>query len=761
MKFFARKQMDFPDDEIMRLRRKLAEAERRIRALEEKAERVAFLDAVVQGIAEPVVVIDTEHNIILRNAAADGFWGLPKEGETYYKCHEVLHGEKEPCDKVGWPCPVRQVMETGQPVTVPHEHVREGGKRLYEILASPLVISGELVGIIETARDITESRKAADELEKTKSRLEFLTNNNPAVLYASEARGTWRATYISANVRDVLGYEPDDFLRNPGFGIDHIHPDDRERAVAAAEHIFEGETVQNEYRFLHKDGSWRWMHDEIRLVRGADGQPLECIGYWIDITDRKLAEILLKESEERFRSIYESSLDAIIVSSPEGRNFAANPAACRMLGYTEEELMGIGRDGIVDHSDPHLLKYLEDRKNRGSARAELTLVRKDGSKFPADVTASLFLDREGRPRASVIMRDITRRKRDDEELKKFKFILENAGEEFYLIDMAGNFEFVNRAALRSLGYSKEELLGLNLSDIDPNYSRIRIPGHFEDLRRGDLAPFETVHRTKDGRLVAKEVKSVYLEIENKGYVCSFVRDVSERKALERQRSDFLAMVTHDLKSPLTAILGYSELIKDECLRRGDESVRAMAEAVEQGGHKLLRLVEDFLTVSRMETETLELKKAPADVIDVLAKVEREFSLQAKNSGISLTVKSPREPMPQPYIDRPQVERVLGNLVQNAINYTPSGGSINLGAEESLKEGRRYIKVFVSDTGRGIPKEEQPKVFSKYYRSSRTAGIKGSGLGLTIAKAITEAHGGWIELESEPGKGSIFSLFLPV
>ncbi len=389
MKFFARKQMDFHDDEIKRLRRRLAEAEGRVHALEEKAEKTGFLEAVVFGVAEPILVIDRNYNIILKNPAADGFWGLPKGGKAF-KCHEVLHGIEEPCKRESWPCPLRQVLETGKPVTVLHEHRGESGVRKYELLASPLVLSGELVGITETARDITE-----------------------------------------------------------------------------------------------------------------------------------------------------------------------------------------------------------------------------------------------------------------------------------------------------------------------------------------------------------------------------------RKALERHRSDFLAMVTHDLKSPLTAILGYSELIKDECERRGDESVRAMAEAVEQGGHRLLRLVEDFLTVSRMEAEKLELKKAPADIREVLAKVEKDFHLQAKNSGISLSAELPDGTMPQPLIDRPQVERVLGNLVQNAINYTPSGGSIIIGAEESSKDGRGYIKVFVSDTGRGIPKEEQEKVFSKYYRSSRTAGIRGSGLGLTIAKAITEAHGGWIKLESEPGKGSTFSLFLPV
>ena len=512
MKFFARKQVDFPDDEIKRLRSRLAEAEGRISALEEKAERVGFLEAVIQGVAEPILVIDRNYNIILKNPAADGFWGIPKDGKIF-KCHEVLHGMDGPCEKKDWPCPLRQVLETGKPVTVQHEHRTESGVRLYELLASPLVLSGELIGIIETARDVTESLKS---------------------------------------------------------------------------------------------------------------------------------ELFLRESEERFRSLFENSMDAIIVSSPEGRNYAANPAACRMLGYTEEELIKVGRDGIVDKFDPNLPGYLEERASKGKARAELTLVRKDGTRFLAEVSAAVFTDREGRQRASVIMRDIT-----------------------------------------------------------------------------------------------------------------------ERKALERQRSDFLAMVTHDLKSPLTAILGYSELIKDECERRGDEGVREMAEAVEQGGHKLLRLVEDFLTVSRMETENLELKKAPADIREVLEKVEEDFYLQAKNSGIALSVGLPQGPMPQPYIDRPQVERLLGNLVQNAINYTPTGGSISIGAEESVMGDRRYIKVSVSDTGRGIPKEEQGKVFSKYYRSSRTAGIKGSGLGLTIAKAIAEAHGGWIELESEQGKGSTFSLFLPV
>lgn len=639
MKFFAKKRMDFPDDEIRILRRRLAEAEGRIRALEEKASRAGLLEAVIQGVAEPILVIDRDYNVVLKNPAADGFWGLPKDGKTF-KCHEVLHGGDKPCDRKDWPCPLRQVLETGEPVTVLHEHRRGAGVRKYELLASPLVLSGELGGIIETARDITESEKAAAELRRRESQQRAILDSIPDMAWLKDRDSRFIAVN-EAFAAAAGGLKPEDLAGKTDYDVwpeglaDHYITDDREVLET-------GERKSVEEPLEGADGEIRWIYTIKTPIRNAMGEITGTAGIARDITKRKRAELLLRESEERFRSLFENSLDAIIVSSPDGRNYAANPAACRMLGYAEEELIRVGRDGIVDKFDPNLPGYLEERAAKGRARAELTLVRKDGLRFPAEVSASVFMDREGRQRASVI-----------------------------------------------------------------------------------------------------------------------IRDISERKALERQRSDFLAMVTHDLKSPLTAILGYSELIKDECERRGNESVRDMAEAVEQGGHRLLRLVEDFLTVSRMETEKLELKKTPADVREIIAKVEKDFQLQAKNSGISLSAGLPGGTVPQPNIDRPQVERVLGNLVQNAINYTPAGGSIIIGAEESSKDGRGYIKVFVSDTGRGIPKEEQAKVFSKYYRSSRTAGIKGSGLGLTIAKAISEAHGGWIELESEPGKGSTFSLFLPV
>jgi signal transduction histidine kinase len=231
----------------------------------------------------------------------------------------------------------------------------------------------------------------------------------------------------------------------------------------------------------------------------------------------------------------------------------------------------------------------------------------------------------------------------------------------------------------------------------------------------------------------------------------------EDAQMEAQRkADMLAMITHDLKSPMTSILGYAELIttKDSI----DADTLAMTEVIYHNGNKALGLIEDFLTFSRIESGKMQLKAVPEDVCRILAEGYEDFSVTAKKKGI--TFRTSACELPLTMIDKKHFQRVIANLLQNAFNYTGKGGSVTLTAEDGKKlEG--FITIAVSDTGPGISKEDQDKIFDKYYQVRKTSRTKGSGLGLAIVKAVTEAHGGRVELISAPGKGSTFKLHLPV
>lgn len=237
------------------------------------------------------------------------------------------------------------------------------------------------------------------------------------------------------------------------------------------------------------------------------------------------------------------------------------------------------------------------------------------------------------------------------------------------------------------------------------------------------------------------------------------RDITDRINMERQRSDFLAMVTHDLRSPLTVILGYAEMILDMKEQTLDQLTADMVRGIRQSGRKIHGLVEDFLAVSRLETPGAAPNLGMTDVAELLKEVAREAEGMSAKAGLRFSMEVGE--LPDTLLDKRLVQRAVWNLLENAIKFTPAGGSVDLKAETARTGDSDYLVISVSDTGIGITQQEKEKIFNKYYRSPKAAGIRGTGLGLTIVKAVAEAHSGKVEIESGPGKGSIFRLVLPI
>jgi len=231
------------------------------------------------------------------------------------------------------------------------------------------------------------------------------------------------------------------------------------------------------------------------------------------------------------------------------------------------------------------------------------------------------------------------------------------------------------------------------------------------------------------------------------------RDCSEQHALEQLRADFLSMITHDIKAPLTVILGYTELLTEGESRPADMPPDILGH-IRESGEKIHALVSNFLDVSRIEAGRLVLDRRLIDLGGVVAQAVDQHAWSARRKGLALSIESGR--LPAVVADESQMERVVGNLVGNAIKYTPAGGVIQ------VTTGRHngHVTVAVRDTGRGIPAHELPHLFEKYRRVRDKHRTEGTGLGLFIAKTIVEAHGGQIRVESAPGTGSTFTVLLP-
>ncbi|MHB8173498.1 MAG: ATP-binding protein [Nitrospirota bacterium] len=346
------------------------------------------------------------------------------------------------------------------------------------------------------------------------------------------------------------------------------------------------------------------------------------------------------------------------------------------------------------------------------------------------------------------------RVRAEEAIKKQLAAMEASMDGMALCDADGKYIYLNRAHADIYGYTVDELIGKTWHSL---YCQ-------EDLSRfeKEVAPIlrsegrwrgECVGNKKDGSHFPQELSLVLME---DGGVACIVRDVSERKNLEQQKADLFAMVSHDIKSPLTAIMGYADMLLRET--EEDRETFQMINCIRNSCKKINGIMEDFLTLSHLESVKSSLRELACDLTALLREAERDFSIQALGMKLHFQVKT--EPgLPMIKVDKTFLQRALFNLVQNAFTYTQPGGEITVAA--ALGPGEKEINLSVRDTGPGIPLEEQEKVFEKYYRYGRNLpGTKGNGLGLYIVKSVAEAHGGRVNLESEPGKGCVFSIILP-
>jgi signal transduction histidine kinase len=235
-----------------------------------------------------------------------------------------------------------------------------------------------------------------------------------------------------------------------------------------------------------------------------------------------------------------------------------------------------------------------------------------------------------------------------------------------------------------------------------------------------------------------------------------LRDITPERRERRQGDEFVATMTHDLKSPLTVMLGYADcLARDNMVIQSSRAVESLEE-MRRSGHRLLAMIEDILDSYRLDAGLVQIRRGFCDFGKDLASCCSELRHDADMHNVRLEYRIDPD-IPVFKIDSAQICRVFSNLVGNAIKFTPSGGKVSVDAVFAGKE----LVVTVADTGIGISAKDQAKIFGKYFRSDRVKGYKGTGLGLTIAKALVEAHGGSIQVASSEDAGSCFTVTLPV
>ena len=377
---------------------------------------------------------------------------------------------------------------------------------------------------------------------------------------------------------------------------------------------------------------------------------------------------------------------------------------------------------------------------------------------------------------------------------RYRKLLHAAPDAILEVNEEGRILILNEAVERMFGYSRAELLGLNVDQLVPASMR---GGHAQ--HRGAYAEhpkarpmgtgLELEGQRKDGSLFPVEISLSPNWIEGSLHVIASVRDITQRKAVEdrirvlreqytaeltlkneqlearnrevehanRQKNEFLASMSHELRTPLHTIIGFSELLTEQLEGPLGEKQQRFVGHILQDARHLLELINEILDISKIESGRLELKRESFDFSQCIEEVMGGIRHQAATKSITLESKNSfRDSL---YADRLRVKEILYNLLSNAVKFTPEGGRVWV---EAFSEDAT-LHVSVCDTGIGIPEKEHPSIFEKFYQVGDASGgtREGTGLGLPITKHLVELHGGSISVDSHPGKGSSFRLKFPL
>ncbi len=367
-------------------------------------------------------------------------------GATY----ESFLAAASPEDRAPLAEAIQTVLRTREALSHDYRILRRDGQTRWLHLQARVTLNEqqEEVGLEGTCQDITERKRTEAAFRESQERLE---------LAASAAQiGFWdwnpetNEVQYSPEWKAQLGFAPDELDSRYEMWRDRLHPEDREPAIAKVAAYLEGRAAdyEAEFRLRHKDDSYRWIYSRGKLLRNEAGQPYRVLGGNVDITQRKYAEMNLRESQEQLRLLFETANDAVLLVTPGGHILSANRAACEMFQAPEIGLRQLGLRGITDSTDERVAQAIRIRNETGSFRGELTFLRKGGVKFPGEVSTALMGQATGQQIATVFVRDITNRKRLEAEqanaLSLLQATIESGGEGLLVVDLQGRVTVYNR-----------------------------------------------------------------------------------------------------------------------------------------------------------------------------------------------------------------------------------------------------------------------------------------------------------------------------
>ena len=626
--------------------------------------------------------------------------------------------------------------------------------------------------------DITSRKWAELKAQLLKERLQFLLASSPAIIFTCETSRHYGTTFISENVLPLLGYEPLDFLKNSDFWMNHVHPDDLSKLLVELPQLWEQKHAIHEYRFLHRDGNYHWVRDEMRLICDPQGHPVEIVGYLADISDRKKMELEV----ESLNKAMQNAMEGISYLDSQGSYLSVNRAYASPCGYEPEELLGVNWQKTVYPDDiPVMITAYQKMIETGRVEAEIRGLRKDGSLFYKQVTMIAELAPDGQFQGHYcFLKDITDRKAVEETVKQQLAAIEAAIDGIAILT-GGTYTYLNQAHLALFGYQHSgELIGKSWQALYTSSELERLQQEvLPILREQRYWQGEAIAIRKDGTTF---IEGLSLTLTESGRLICVCRDITAQKQAAEQlrqtneqlilsnaelaratrlKDEFLANMSHELRTPLNAILGMAEGVQDEIFGTLTDRQKRAIKTIESSGQHLLELINDILDLAKVESGKLELQLTPV-AVDYLCQSSLAFvRQQAAQKQIQLTAEI-APGLPRILVDERRMRQVLINLLNNAVKFTPSGGSAQLIVNTEVNLNQTLLVFSIVDTGIGIAPEHLSKLFRSFVQvdSSLNRQYSGTGLGLALVRRLTELHQGSVLVTSQVGEGSCFTVRLP-
>ena len=527
-----------------------------------------------------------------------------------------------------------------------------------------------------------------------------------------------------------------------------------------------------------KDGFPNWISLHISAELDHNLKPARLYGTVQDISERKRAEEALRRSEEKYRKIFENIQDAFYQMDINGIITEISPSISTHSGYTREELLGTSVERLYLYPEDRS-KFMAEIYAKGSVSDHVFRIkRKDGRIAFASANARISLDDQGRPAGiEGSLRDVTDRERAAEEIRLKELYLDNAMDSVVVHDLEGRLSYVNQAACRAEGYSKDELFKMNLRQrVAPEFAGTILP-RFKVITEEGGDVFESVHIRKDGSRMPVAVHSRIIEIHGEKMVLSVERDITERKKAEEalRQSEMCLLqaqkmeavgrlaggVAHDFNNILSTISAHSEFLQYvfASVDSAKEDLDGIMHAVKNGA----RLTRQLLTFSRRQVVQPEV----LDLNALLVPMKKTF-LRLLGENYRIEFKLARD-LKKVYADPMQLEQAVINIAINSRDAMPDGGELIIETKNVFLEREvparaatiptgAYVRLTFADTGCGMGEDALSHIFEPFFTTKASG--KGTGLGLPNVYGIVKQVGGYITVESEVDKGSIFRIFLP-